>query len=648
MEEMSIDIETYSSVDLVGSGVYAYADAPDFEILLFAYAFGDSPVNVIDIACGEILPEHVKNALTSEDVLKTAYNANFERTCISKFFRVDLPVNQWMCTAVQAAELGLPQTLGGVAEVLGLEEQKDKRGRQLISYFCKPCGPTKSNGGRRRNLPMHDTEKWGSFKRYCMRDVEVERAIKRKLSSFPIPESERRLWEVDQKINDRGVRIDTAVVDNAIRFNNTYVQGLKEKITLITGINNPNSVEQLKNWIWERTGREVKSLNKESIKGLLEACGDAVVKEVIKLRALTAKSSVSKYEAMERSVCRDGRVRGVAQFYGANRTGRWAGRIIQPQNLPQNHMADLALARETLVSGDYGLFEMLYGDVSHVLSELIRTAIIPSGGRRFIVSDFSAIEARVVAYLAGERWRLEVFRSHGKIYEASAAQMFNVPVESIKKGDPLRQKGKIAELALGYGGGVGALKSMGALDMGLEEEELQPLVDAWRAANPAIVKFWKDAEKAFKSAMDNKPVILHNGVGFIKKSGILFIKLPSGRGIAYVRPRLGINKFGTASITYMGLNQTKKTWERIETFGGKLVENIVQAVARDCLAESIIKLEDKGYEINFHVHDEVIIDAPFGYGSVEEVTNIMSEPVSWAPGLSLRADGYETPFYRKD
>ncbi len=648
MEEMSIDIETYSSVDLVGSGVYAYADAPDFEILLFAYAFGGGQINIIDIAGGEKLPGRVKNALTSEDVLKTAYNANFERTCISKFFGMDLPVNQWMCTAVQAAELGLPQTLGGVAEVLGLEERKDKRGRQLINYFCKPCGPTKTNGGRRRNLPSHDTEKWERFKSYCMRDVEVERAIKRKLSSFPIAESERRLWEVDQKINDRGVRIDTAVVDNAIRFNNTYVQGLKEKITLITGINNPNSVEQLKNWIWERTGREVKSLNKESIKGLLEACDDAVVKEVIKLRALTAKSSVSKYEAMGRSVCRDGRVRGVTQFYGANRTGRWAGRIIQPQNLPQNHMADLALARETLASGDYGMFEMLYGDVSHVLSELIRTAIIPSEGRRLIVSDFSAIEARVVAYLAGERWRLEVFRSHGKIYEASAAQMFNVPVESIKKGDPLRQKGKIAELALGYGGGVGALKSMGALDMGLEEEELQPLVDAWRAANPAIVKFWKDAEKAFKSAMDNKPVILHNGVGFIKKSGILFIKLPSGRGIAYVRPRLGINKFGTASITYMGLNQTKKTWERIETFGGKLVENIVQAVARDCLAESIIKLEDKGYEINFHVHDEVIIDAPFGYGSVEEVTNIMSEPVSWAPGLPLRADGYETPFYRKD
>lgn len=648
MRELSIDIETYSSVDLVKSGVYAYANAPDFKILLFAYAFDDNNVCIVDIEQGEELPIEVKEALIDKDIIKTAYNANFERTCISKFLKIYLPVNQWRCSAVAASELGLPQTLASVAEVLGLEQQKDTRGKALISYFCKPCKPTKSNGGRTVNLPKHDIEKWDLFKAYCQQDVEVERAIKKKLSRFPIKESEQHLWEYDQRINDRGVGADIPLIKNAIKFNEIYVQKIKEQITKITGIENPNSVAQIKTWLAERTGNEIKSLDKEAMKNILKTSNDTVVKEVIRLRSLMAKSSVSKYEAMERSVCIDSRLRGITQFYGANRTGRWAGRIVQPQNLPQNHLSDLAYAREILASGDFELFEMLFGNVSHTLSELIRTALVPSEGRRFIVSDFSAIEARVIAYLAQEKWRLDVFNTHGKIYEASAAQMFKVPIDSIKKGDPLRQKGKIAELALGYGGGVGALKSMGALDMGLTEDELQPLVDAWRLANPSIVNFWYTVDRAVKNAIKDKPSKLINGISFIKKSGILFIGLPSGRSIAYVKPEFGVNKFGSESITYMGMNQTKKTWERIETFGGKLVENIVQAYARDCLAESIVKLEDKGYELNFHVHDEVIIDAPIGFGSVEDVTKIMGEPIKWAPGLPLRAEGYETEFYKKD
>lgn len=648
METLSIDIETYSSVDLVKSGVYAYANAPDFKILLFAYAFNDEDVEIIDLACGEELPYRVRSALISDKVIKTAYNANFERTCIKSYFNINLPVNQWRCSAVAAAELGLPQTLAGVAKVLGLEEQKDTRGKALIKYFCMPCKPTKTNGGRTVNLPEHDTEKWNIFKAYCMQDVEVERAIKKKISKFPMIESEQKLWEYDQRINDRGVRVDLEFANNAIRYNEIFKNECIEKAIKLTGLENPNSVTQLKNWINEQTGLELKSLNKENLKELLAETDNEEVKEVLKLRAVMSKTSVSKYKAMTRSVCSDNRIRGLLQFYGANRTGRWAGRIVQAQNLPQNHLGDLELANQLVKDGDYELFEMLFGNVPQVLSELIRTAFIPSEGRRFIVSDFSAIEARVIAYLADEKWRQEVFKNNGDIYCASASQMFKVPVVKHGINGHLRQKGKIAELALGYGGSVGALISMGALKMGIAEEELPELVNAWRNSNNAITRLWKTVEKAAFDALDNKPSVIAHGISFFKKSGILFIGLPSGRKIAYVKPQIGENKFGSPSITYEGMNQSKGSWDRLETFGGKLVENIVQAFSRDCLAESIIRLEDKGFETNFHVHDEVILDVEKGKSSAKEVAEIMSQPIKWAPGLILNAEAYETDFYKKD
>lgn len=647
MQEMSIDIETYSSVDLTKSGVYAYASAPDFQILLLAYAFDDGPVEIIDLVA-EPLPDELYKALTNAAIIKTAYNANFERTCIAKYFNLYLPIEQWRCSAVAASELGLPQTLAGVAEALGLVEQKDSRGKALINYFSKPCKETKTNGGRTRNLPEHDPEKWQTFMDYCKQDVEVERAIKKKIAKFPMTASEQKLWQYDQRINDTGVRVDLELVQNAIVFNQSFVGVCRLQAQEITGLENPNSLIQLKEWIKDRTGMEINSLRKDDLETLIPTIADKKVKTVLHLRGKTSKTSTAKYEAMARSVCPDGRIRGLLQFYGANRTGRWAGRIIQVQNLPQNHLKDLDLARNLVKDGDYELFVMLYNNPPQVLSELIRTALIPSKGRRFIVSDFSAIEARVIAYLADERWRLDVFNTHGKIYEASAAQMFKVPVESIKKGDPLRQKGKIAELALGYGGSVGAMISMGALKMGLPEDELQPIVDSWRASNPKITAFWRAVEKAALDAVKDKPSRLPHGLSFIKQSGILFIGLPSGRRLAYVKPQIGTNKFGMPSLTYMGMNQTKRTWERLETFGGKLVENIVQAFARDCLAESIIRLADLGYEINFHVHDEVVLDVPIGHSSADEVAEIMGQPISWAPGLPLKADAYEADYYKKD
>lgn len=648
MQTLSIDIETYSSVDLTKSGVYAYAGAPDFKILLFAYAFDDEDVQIVDLACGEKLPQRVQGALTDENIIKTAYNANFERTCIRKYFGLNLPIEQWRCSAVAAAELGLPQTLAGVAKVLGLEEQKDTRGKALIKYFCMPCKPTLINGGRTVNLPEHDIEKWAIFKEYCKQDVEVERAIKRKISKFPMAESEQKLWEYDQRINDRGVRVDLEFVKNAIKYNEIFKSDCLDKAIRLTGLENPNSVPQLKKWILEQTGIEVKSLNKEQLKEFLSETDNEQVKEMLKLRSLMSKTSVSKYEAMTRSICKDGRLRGLLQFYGANRTGRWAGRIVQVHNLPQNHLNDLELANRLVKDGDYELFEMVFGNVPQVLSELIRTSFIASGNRRFIVSDFSAIEARVIAYLADEKWRQEVFKNNGDIYCASASQMFKVPVEKHGVNGHLRQKGKIAELALGYGGSVGALISMGALKMGLSEEELPELVNVWRKSNTAITRLWKTVEKAAFAAIDNKPSVIAHGISFFKKSGILFIGLPSGRKIAYVKPQIGENKFGSPSITYDGMNQTKGAWDRLETFGGKLVENIVQAFARDCLAESIIRLEDKGFELNFHVHDEVILDVENGRSSASEVAEIMSQPIEWAPGLVLNAEAYETNFYKKD
>ena len=647
MQTLSIDIETYSSVDLTKSGVYAYADAPDFKILLFAYAFDDEDVQIVDLACGEKLSQRVQGALTDENIIKTAYNANFERTCIRKYFGFNLPIEQWRCSAVAAAELGLPQTLAGVAKVLGLEEQKDTRGKALIKYFCMPCKPTLINGGRTVNLPEHDIEKWAIFKEYCKQDVEVERAIKRKISKFPMAESEQKLWEYDQRINDRGVRVDLEFVKNAIKYNEIFKSDCLDKAIRLTGLENPNSVPQLKKWILEQTGIEVKSLNKEQLKEFLSETDNEQVKEMLKLRSLMSKTSVSKYEAMTRSICKDGRLRGLLQFYGANRTGRWAGRIVQVHNLPQNHLNDLELANRLVKDGDYELFEMVFGNVPQVLSELIRTSFIASDNRRFIVSDFSAIEARVIAYLADEKWRQEVFKNNGDIYCASASQMFKVPVEKHGVNGHLRQKGKIAELALGYNGGAPALVSMGALKIGLSEEELPGLVNAWRKSNTAITRLWKTVEKAAFAAIDNKPSVIAHGISFFKKSGILFIGLPSGRKIAYVKPQIGENKFGNPAITYEGI-QNKGTWGRLETYGGKLVENIVQAFARDCLAESIIRLEDKGFELNFHVHDEVILDVENGRSSASEVAEIMSQPIEWAPGLVLNAEAYETNFYKKD
>lgn len=648
MRELSIDIETYSSVDLIESGVYRYVNAPDFKILLFAYAFDDEEVKLIDVELGGSLPDDVLLALKNESIIKTAYNANFERTCIQKFYNLYLNIKSWACSAVAAAELGLPQNLAGVAEALGLAEQKDARGKALINFFSKPCKPTKANGMRERNLPEHDPEKWQTFKDYCIQDVVVEREIKRKISRFPLHSFEQRLWAYDQRICDRGVGVDINFAQNAIGYSEQFNNKCFNKAQKLTGLDNPNSVAQLKQWIQDETGELIDSLGKEKLKELYDNSKSLRVKEVLRLRSLMAKTSVTKYEAMLRSVCPDNRIRGLLQFYGANRTGRWAGRIVQVQNLPQNHLRDLEYARELVAEGDYELFEMLFGNVPQALSELIRTAFIPSPGRRFIVADFSAIEARVIAYLAGEHWRLEVFSTHGKIYEASAAQMFKVPVESIKKGDPLRQKGKIAELALGYGGSVGALISMGALKMGLEEEELKPLVDMWRDSNKKITAYWKIVERAAMDAIKDKPSNIGKGISFTKQSGILFIGLPSGRRLAYVKPEIGTNQFGSPSISYMGMNQTTKKWERVETFGGKLVENIVQAFARDCLAESIMRLEDRGFEVNFHVHDEVILDVPFGESSADEVSKIMGEPIDWAPGLPLRADAYECSFYMKD
>lgn len=647
MKRLSIDIETYSSGDLVKSGVFKYVDTPDFEILLFAYAFDEEEVKIVDLKNGEMLPQEVRTALLSKNCIKTAYNAQFEITCIQKHFGIKLDLSQWSCTAVMAAELGLPRTLAQVAEVLKLDEQKDKRGKRLIDYFCKPCKPTKANGGRTRNLPYHKPEDWQTFKDYCIRDVEVERAIRNRLSKFPIKESEQRLWELDRRINARGVRLDTRFVENALRFNENAKIEYAERARELTGLENPNSLTQLKPWLSRELGYEVEALTKADVLEILGNTDSEKVKEVLRIRQALGKTSTAKYEAMIKSVCSDGRLRGLLQFYGANRTGRWAGRIVQPQNLPHDSPDNIDEARGLVADDDYEWFSTLY-DVPQTLSQLIRTALIPSNGRRFIVSDFSAIEARVVAYLADEKWRLDVFKNNGDIYCASASQMFHVPVEKHGINGHLRQRGKVAELALGYGGSVGALISMGALKMGIPESELSGIVTAWRNSSPNIVRFWYEVDNAAKEAIKGKPVTIRHNIAFFRESGILFVKLPSGRKLAYPKPALGINKFGSESITYMGMSQTAKSWERLETFGGKLVENIVQAVARDLLAEAMLRLEDRGYEINFSVHDEVILDVPLGFGSVDEVNTIMGQAVPWAKGLPLKADGYECKFYMKD
>lgn len=642
--ELSIDIESFSDVDLVKCGVYAYADSPAFAVLLFAYSFDGGETQIIDLAQGEKLPAEVEDAIFDASVTKTAYNANFERTCLSRHFGRYLPPESWHCSAVQAAMLALPRSLEDVGRVLGLDEQKMKEGKELIRYFCVPCKPTKANGGRTRNLPCHAPEKWELFKTYCKRDVDVEKSIRKKLHNFPIPESEMGLYRLDQRINDRGVLVDMGLVEQAIACERLHKEVVAKRAYELTGLENPNSVAQLKGWLGDQ-GMEAESLSKKAVADMI-AETDGEVEELLKLRLLMAKTSVKKYEAMERSVCSDGRAHGMLMFYGANRSGRWSGKIVQIQNLPQNHIADLELARELVKQGRFADVEMLYDSTPNVLSELIRTAFIPKPGCRFVVADFSAIEARVLAWLSGEQWRLDVFTSHGKIYEASASAMFHVPVEEITKTSPLRQKGKISELALGYGGSTSALISMGALDMGLAEDELSPLVAAWRKANPHITQFWWDVDAAAVKAVTEKQKTKAGRIIFEYKSGILFITLPSGRKLSYVKPRMAVNKFGRDGLTYEGISENKK-WSRIETYGPKLVENIVQGTARDLLAEAMLRVEGKGYPIVMHCHDEIIAEVPEGSGSVEEMCGLMAIRPAWAEGLPLRADGYECRFYQK-
>lgn len=641
---LEADIESFSDVDLIKCGVYAYADSPAFEILLFAFSFDGGETQIIDLAQGEKFPAEVEEAIFDVSVTKTAYNANFERTCLSKYFGRYIPPESWHCSAVQAAMLALPRSLEDVGRVLGLDEQKMKEGKELIRYFCVPCKPTKANGGRTRNLPCHAPEKWELFKTYCKRDVEVEKAIRRKLHNFPIPESEMELYRLDQRINDRGVLVDMGLVKQAIACERLHKEVVTKRAYELTGLENPNSVVQLKGWLGDM-GMEAESLSKKAVAEMI-AETDGEVEELLRLRLLMAKTSVKKYEAMERSVCSDGRVHGLLQFYGANRTGRFAGRLVQIQNLPQNHLPDLELARELVKQGRFEDIELLYDSTPNVLSELIRTAFIPKPGCRFVVADFSAIEARVLAWLSGEQWRLDVFTSHGKIYEASASSMFHVPMEEITKGSPLRQKGKLAELGLGFGGASGALISMGALDMGLTEEELPPLVAAWRKANPHITQFWWDVDAAAIKAVTEKQRTKVGRIIFEYRSGILFITLPSGRKLSYVKPRMAVNKFGRDGLTYEGISENKK-WSRIETYGPKLVENIVQGTARDLLAEAMLRVEKKGYPIVMHCHDEIIAEVPEGTGSVDEMCEIMAVQPKWAEGLPLRADGYSCSFYQK-
>ena len=648
MRILSIDIETFSSVDLTKCGVYKYTESEDFEILLFAYALADEDIKIIDLAQGEKLPNEVIEAIYSPNVIKSAFNAQFERVCLSRYFSMELPIEQWRCSMIHSLTLGLPGSLENVAKCLNLKTQKIDEGKNLIRYFSIPCKPNKSNGGRTRNLPSHDKEKWELFKNYCKRDVEVEREIRRKIENFDMTDKELRLWHLDQKINDCGVNVDMELVKNAVKCGEVYQRELMKEALNLTKLENPNSPTQLKNWL-ENRGLEVGSLSKANVKELLDKTKNPTVRRVLELRQEMSKTSVKKYDAMERAMCKDFKIRGLLQFYGAL-TGRWAGRLVQVHNLPRNNMEDLDLARELLLNGDYGTLEILFDSISDVLSQLIRTAFIPSFNSRFIIADFSAIEARVIAWLAGEKWRMDVFNSHGKIYEASASQMFKVPLEEIHKGSPLRQKGKIAELALGYGGSKGALISMGALNMGLTEDELPELVAAWRKSNPNIVKLWWDIENAAISAVkEMETVNMQYGLKFSYRSGILFITLPSGRSLAYIRPRIEIDeRFGKDKLTYEGIEPNTRKWGRVDTYGGKLTENIIQAIARDCLAESMLSLDDRGYKIAFHVHDEVVLDVPNNFGSLEEVEDIMGMDISWAPGLPLRAEAFESNYYKKD
>ena len=646
IKSLSLDLETYSSVDLGKSGVYKYVESPDFEILLFGYSVDGGEVHVVDFTAGKQLPLLIIDALTDNTTIKWAFNSQFERICLSKW--LGLPPGQylnpksWRCTMVWSAYMGLPLSLEGTGAVLGLEKQKLTEGKDLIRYFSMPCKPSGSNDGRTRNLPNHAPDKWAAFIAYNRRDVETEMAIQQRLARFPVPEDIWEEYHLDQEINDRGVALDMDLVNQAIDMDSRSRSELIGMMRELTELDNPNSVVQMKQWLSDH-GLETDTLGKKAVAELLKTASEPLSK-VLKLRQSLAKSSVKKYTAMKNAVCVDGRARGMFQFYGANRTGRWAGRLIQLQNLPQNHMPDLEQARSLVRSGNFAALELLYDSVPEVLSELIRTAFIPKDNCKFIVADFSAIEARVIAWLAGERWRQAVFESGGDIYCASASQMFHVPVEKSGVNGHLRQKGKIAELALGYGGSVGALKAMGALEMGLEEEELPSLVSAWRSSNPNIVRLWWDIDRAAMKAVRERTTTETHSIRFSYQSGMLFLTLPSGRRLAYVKPRIGENRFGSECITYEGVGGTKK-WERIESYGPKFTENIVQATSRDILCYAMQNL--RHCSIVMHVHDEIVIEADRRM-STEAVCKQMDQTPPWAKGLLLRADGYETDFYKKD
>ena len=641
---MGIDIETYSSAPLPRCGVYRYCDAPDFEILLFSYAFDDEPVQTIDLASGEMLPKEVVSALEDPGIIKVAYNAQFERVCLSRYLGHWLDPHQWRCTMVMAAYLTLPGRLADAAVALGTTEKKMEEGKDLIRYFSVPCKPTKTNGGRTRNLPTDAPEKWAVYRQYNAQDVETERAIRKALEKYPLPEQEWELYALDQQINDRGVRVDKKLVKNAIAVDAVFAQAAYQRAKELTGLENPGSVNQLKAWLADQD-MPMESLARKIVQEKA-AQTDGIVAELLNLRLELSKTSVKKYEAMARCVCRDGRVHGLLQFYGANRTGRWAGRLVQAQNLPQNHLPDLELAREIVKTGDEELLDTLFASIPGTLSELIRTAFIPRDGCRFLVADFSAIEARVLAWLANEEWVLEEFRGKGKIYEATASRMFHIPQESIVKGNPnyeYRQKGKQATLSCGYGGGVGALKAMSAK---MPEEEMQPLVDAWRAANPNIVAFWSALDRAARTVIRRETSAHVGKVTLYWQGDKMFMRLPSGRNLCYQSPHFTENRFGSDAIGYYAPNAAGQMVVQ-ETFGGKLAENATQAIARDILAHALLTLEKNGYPVVFHVHDEAVIEKPTGQGSLEEACRLMAIAPDWAEDLPLRADGYECAYYQK-
>lgn len=644
---LAIDIETYSSRDLSKCGVYAYCEAEDFEILLFAYTFDDEEVRVIDLKCGEEMPKEVMEALTSNEIIKTSFNANFERTCISKYFNLDLIIEQWRCTAVNALLLGLPGSLDGALNALEMKEGKLKEGKELIKYFSMPY-KYGEDGQSYRHIPEDDFIKWQLFTVYCRRDVEVERALRRKLSKFKLTPKEEKLWHIDQRINDYGILVDEDLIACARECAKESHDYIKDEITRVTGIENPNSNEMLKRWLLDRDVY-TDSLSKEAIERLLNRDISEEIKSVLRLKLILAKTSIKKYEAMASAMGKDKRIRGLFQFYGASRTGRWAGRLVQVQNLPKTTLDDLDIARDLLKSRDYYELDMCYPSVPKVLSELIRSSFIPKEGSRFIIADYNAIEARVIAWLANEKWRLNVFNSHGRIYETSAAKMFHVSEKEVTKGSVLREKGKIAELALGYQGGKGALLAMGALKMGLDDKEVTNLVITWRAANRNIVKLWKNIERAaLKSVINGKVVRMRNGIIFSMEDGILFVTLPSGRSLAYINARVKRDfRLNKNVLTYEGVDQNKKQWGVLKTYGGKLTENIVQAIARDCLGEAMLNLEKAGYKCVIHVHDEVVLEVPEDFGSVKEVEEIMSMPILWAMDLPLTAEVNESSYYRK-